>query len=73
MKTILTVTLTLMGLLAFQKWNSEKTYKNVGGNIDIQYHLEVTEDSVWIESVETKQVVGGKIENLNNLLKNKNL
>jgi hypothetical protein len=50
-----------------------KDYKDVGGNIDIEYYLEVSEDSIWIENYETHRVYGGKYSDLDSLINKDNL
>jgi hypothetical protein len=40
----------------------------IGGNIDIEYYLEVSEDSIWIENYVTKKVYGGKYSDLDSLV-----
>ena len=45
----------------------------VGGNIDIEYYLEVSEDSIWVESVDTKKVYSGKYSDLDSLITLDNL
>jgi hypothetical protein len=44
------------------------SYKDVGGNIDIEYYLEVSEDSIWVEGVQSKKVYSGKYSDLNKLI-----
>ena len=51
--------------------DSQKTsqnWKNVGGNIDIEYYLEVSEDSIWVEGVTSKKVYSGKYSDLDSLI-----
>lgn len=43
-------------------------YPQVGGNIDIEYYLEVSEDSIWVEGVDSKQVYSGKYADLDSLI-----
>jgi len=43
-------------------------YKQVGGNIDIEYYLEVSEDSIWVEGVDSKKVYSGKYSDLDSLI-----
>lgn len=52
-----------------------KAYEDVtiGGNIDIEYYLEVSEDSIWVESVNTKKVYSGKYSDLDSLIIQDNL
>jgi hypothetical protein len=45
----------------------------IGGNLDIEYYLEVSEDSIWIENYKTKRVYGGKYSDLDSLIKVDNL
>jgi hypothetical protein len=48
--------------------NSPKDWTEVGGNIDIQYYLEASEDSIWIEDYYTKKVYGGKYSDLKSMV-----
>ena len=48
-------------------------WQNVGGNIDIEYYLEVGEDSIWVESVNTKKVYSGKYTDLKTIINKDNL
>ncbi len=43
-------------------------WKNVGGNIDIEYYLEVSEDSIWVENVSSHRVYGGTYTQLDSLI-----
>jgi len=44
------------------------SYKDVGGNIDIEYYLEVSEDSIWVEGVQSKKVYSGKYSDLDSII-----
>ena len=48
--------------------NTSKNWSDVGGNIDIEYYLEVSEDSIWVEGVESKRVYSGKYSDLDSLI-----
>jgi hypothetical protein len=48
--------------------NISQNWSDVGGNIDIEYYLEVSEDSVWIENYNTHKVYGGKYSQLDSLI-----
>jgi hypothetical protein len=48
--------------------NTSKNWSDVGGNIDIEYYLEVSEDSIWVEGVESKRVYSGKYKDLDSLI-----
>jgi hypothetical protein len=48
-------------------------YTDVGGNIDIEYYLEVSEDSIWVEGVDSKKVYSGKYSDLDSLIIQDNL
>ena len=48
--------------------NVSQDWSDVGGNIDIEYYLEVSEDSVWIENYNTHKVYGGTYAQLNSLI-----
>jgi len=43
-------------------------YTDVGGIIDIEYYLEVSEDSIWVEGVSSKRVYSGKYKDLDSLI-----
>ena len=47
---------------------SVDNYTDVGGNIDIEYYLEVSEDSIWVEGVQSKKVYSGKYSDLDSLI-----
>lgn len=49
-----------------------KDYTDVGGNIDIEYYLEVSEDSIWIENYSTHRVYGGTYNQLDSLINTDN-
>ena len=53
--------------------NTSQNYTNVGGNIDIEYYLEVSEDSIWVEGVQSKKVYSGKYSDLDSLIIKDNL
>jgi hypothetical protein len=53
--------------------NVSRDYKDVGGNIDIEYYLEVSEDSIWIENYDTHKVYGGTYTQLDSLINTDNL
>lgn len=53
--------------------NVSKDYTDVGGNIDIEYYLEVSEDSIWVENVSTHRVYGGTYTQLDSLINVDNL
>ena len=48
--------------------NITKDWTEVGGNIDIHYYLETSDDSIWIENYETKEVIGGKYADLEHMI-----
>ena len=48
--------------------NVSKDWTDVGGNIDIEYYLEVSGDSVWIENYNTHKVYGGTYAQLDSLI-----
>lgn len=53
--------------------NTSQNYTDVGGNIDIEYYLEVSEDSIWVEGVQSKKVYSGKYSDLDSLIIKDNL
>ena len=53
--------------------NVSKDWTDVGGNIDIEYYLEVSEDSIWIENYNTHRVYGGTYTQLDSLINIDNL
>ena len=50
-----------------------KDWTDVGGNVDIEYYLEVSEDSIWVENVSSHRVYGGKYADLDSLITIDNL
>ena len=48
--------------------NTSKNWSDVGGNIEIEYYLEVFEDSIWVEGVTSKKVYSGKYSDLDSLI-----
>ena len=71
MKKVIILIQVILILVSYQmgKYNSSaKSYKDVGGNIDIEYYLEVSEDSIWVEGVESKKVYSGSYDNLRELI-----
>lgn len=84
-KTIMTIIFTLQSAVIFtvgffigdingrSSVNESKSWKDVGGNIDIEYYLEVTPDSIYIENYGTHQVHGGKYSDLYDLILMDNL
>jgi hypothetical protein len=48
--------------------NVSKDWTDVGGNIDIEYYLEVSEDSIWVEGVQSKKVYSGTYSQLDSLI-----
>ena len=75
--TISTVLINVLLSFAFsldrESKSPEKSYKDVGGNIDIEYYLEVSEDSIWVEGVQSKKVYSGKYSDLDSLITADNL
>jgi hypothetical protein len=63
----------VMGYLVAKSDEPVKDYRDVGGNIDIEYYLEVSEDSIWIENYDTHRVYGGKYSQLDSLINVDNL
>jgi hypothetical protein len=78
--TIATITIILSSYLLFIGYtigrietsespgNVSQDWSDVGGNIDIEYYLEVSEDSVWIENYNTHKVYGGTYAQLDSLI-----
>ena len=52
---------------------STQDYTDVGGNVDIEYYLEVSEDSIWVEGVSSKRVYSGKYSDLDSIITKDNL
>jgi hypothetical protein len=75
--TLATVLIDVLLSFAFsldrENKSPEKSYKAVGGNIDIEYYLEVSEDSIWVEGVQSKKVYSGKYSDLDSLINVDNL
>jgi len=70
---LIDVLLSFMFSLSREDKTPEKSYKAVGGNIDIEYYLEVSEDSIWVEGVDSKKVYSGKYADLDSLVNADNL
>lgn len=70
---LLSYLLTHLIGLPVRETNPPGSYKDVGGNVDIEYYLEVSEDSIWIENYETHRVYGGKYSQLDSLINVDNL
>jgi hypothetical protein len=79
-----TTTIILAGVMLFagfitgfvtcmKNHDVKHSYKDVGGNIDIEYYLEVSEDSIWVEGVDSKKVYCGKYSDLDSLIIQDNL
>jgi hypothetical protein len=78
--TIATITIILSSYLLFIGYtigrietsespgNVSQDWSDVGGNIDIEYYLEVSGDSVWIENYNTHKVYGGTYTQLDSLI-----
>ncbi len=60
------------GNVIVHKSQVAKDYKDVGGNIDIEYYLEVSEDSIWVENVTSHRVSSGKYSDLESLINDVN-
>lgn len=63
----------LIGCMYVSPVGETKSYKDVGGNIDIEYYLEVSEDSIWVEGVQSKKVYSGTYADLDSLIIQDNL
>lgn len=50
-----------------------KNWTDVRGSVDIEYLMEVSEDSIWIENYATGRVYGGKYSDLEFLVNKDNL
>jgi hypothetical protein len=53
--------------------NTSQDWTDIGANIDTEYYLEVSQDSIWIENYSTHKVYGGKYSNLDSLINLDNL
>jgi hypothetical protein len=75
--TCIALGLVISGFCMGTIWSQPKPLPfeqaKIGGNIDIEYYLEVSEDSIWIENYETKRVYGGKYSDLDSLINVDNL
>ena len=58
----------VMGDISRRGAEAPGDYTQVGGNIDIEYYLEVSEDSIWVEGVDSKKVYSGKYADLDSLI-----
>lgn len=63
----------VMGDINRRGTESPGDYTQVGGNVDIEYYLEVSEDSIWVENVSSHRVYGGKYADLDSLITIDNL
>lgn len=63
----------VMGYLVAKSEEPVKDYKSVRGNVDIEYLMEVSQDSIWIENYDTGRVYGGKYSQLDSLINVDNL
>lgn len=63
----------VMGYLTAKSEEPAKDYTSVRGNVDIEYLMEVSEDSIWIENYATGRVYGGKYSDLEFLVNKDNL
>jgi hypothetical protein len=70
---LIDVLLSFIFSLSREDKTPEKSYTDVGGNIDIEYYLEVSEDSIWIENYDTHRVYSGKYSQLDSLINVDNL
>ncbi len=61
------------GYLVAKSDEPVKDYTTVRGNVDIEYLMEVSEDSIWIENYHTGRVYGGKYSDLDSLINVDNL
>ena len=52
----------------YAEYKNPENYKSVGGNIDIEYYLEVSEDSIWVEGVQSKKVYSGTYSQLDSII-----
>jgi len=63
----------IVGNKNYKQVESTQDYTDVGGLIDIEYYLEVSEDSIWVEGVSSKKVYSGKYSDLDSLIIKDNL
>ena len=79
-ETIMSITFTLLSAVIFtigfvmgdisrrSAVSESQDYTDVRGNIDIEYLLEVTPDSIYIENYNSGRVLGGKYSDLDSLI-----
>lgn len=84
-ESIMSITFTLLSAVIFtigfvmgdiskrSAVSESQDYTDVGGHIDIEYYLEVTPDSIYIENYGTHKVHGGKYSDLYDLILMDNL
>lgn len=61
---------TPLMVLSYYVGSKQQTtsYKDVRGNVNIEYLLEVTEDSIYIENYESGSTYSGKYDQLKQLI-----
>lgn len=79
-ESIMGITFTLLSVVIFtigffmgdisrrSAVSESQDYTDVRGNIDIEYLLEVTPDSIYIENYTSGRVLGGKYSDLDSLI-----
>ena len=72
---IMTITFALLSVVIFTIGfymgtisSRSEDWTDVRGNIDIEYLLEVTPDSIYIENYNSGRVLGGKYSDLDSLI-----
>jgi hypothetical protein len=70
---LLVITGVCIGVMCSEPTPLPFEQAKIGGNLNIEYYLEVSEDSIWIENYETKRVYGGKYSDLDSLINVDNL
>lgn len=60
--------ITPLMVLSYYVGKQQVSYKDVRGNVNIEYLLEVTEDSVFIENYESGATYSGRYDQLKDLV-----
>ncbi len=59
---------TPLMVLSYYVGTQQTSYKDVRGNVNIEYLMEVTEDSVFIENYESGATYSGRYDQLKQLI-----
>lgn len=65
---LLLFAVTPLMVLSYYVGKQQVSYKDVRGNVNIEYLLEVTEDSIYIENYESGVTYSGRYDQLKQLI-----